>query len=124
VLIKKTALLFAVTTLASMSWGALAQQAQPAPQAQAAPQAQQAPAKPMNAQEMKAAFAEKFRQADADNDGKLTRQEAEAGMPEVAKNFDKIDTKKKGYVTQRQVGAYFVAKAKQRRTASDPGSLN
>ncbi|MNS72391.1 EF hand [compost metagenome] len=78
----------------------------------------------MTAQEMKAAFAEKFKAADTDNDGKLTRQEAEAGMPEVAKNFDKIDRKKTGYVTQKQVGSYAVAKAKQRRTAQDPSSLN
>lgn len=79
---------------------------------------------PKNAQEAKAAFAAKFKQADTDGDGKLTRQEAEAGMPEVAKNFDKIDARKKGYVTQRQIGAYFAAKAKQKRTADDPGSLN
>jgi len=85
--------------------------------------AQDAP-KPRNAQEAKAAFAAKFKQADTDGDGKLTRQEAEAGMPEVAKNFDKIDTKKRGYVTQKQIGSYFVAQAKQKRTASDPGSLN
>lgn len=90
----------------------------------ALPAMAQQQAAPKNAQEAKAAFAEKFRQADADSDGKLSRQEAEAGMPEVAKNFDKIDTKKTGYVTQKQVGAYFVARAKQKRTASDPGSLN
>lgn len=92
--------------------------------AMATPVLAQEAAAPKNAQEAKAAFAEKFKQADADGDGKLTRQEAEAGMPEVAKNFDKIDTKKRGYVTQKQIGAYFVAKAKQKKTASDPGSLN
>ncbi|QEZ48165.1 calcium-binding protein [Cupriavidus oxalaticus] len=93
--------------------------------AQQPPQAQPGqPQKPMTAQEAKAMFAEKFKAADADNDGKLTRQEAEAGMPEVAKNFDKIDRKKTGYVTQKQVGSYAVAKAKQRKTAQDPSSLN
>lgn len=88
--------------------------------------AQQAPAepRPANAKEAKAMFAEKFKAADVDHDGKLTRAEAEAGMPEVAKQFDQIDTKKTGAVTQRQIGAYFVAKAKQRKTAQDPGSLN
>lgn len=86
--------------------------------------AQQPPAQaPMNPKEAKARFAEKFAAADADHDGKLTRAEAEAGMPEVAKNFDKIDTKKKGYVTQKQIGAYFAARMKDQR-AKDPGSLN
>jgi len=81
------------------------------------------PQEPMNAQEAKAKFTEKFNAADADHDGKLTRQEAEAGMPNVAKDFDKIDAKKKGFVTQKQIGAYYAAKAKQRR-AQDPGNLN
>lgn len=40
-----------------------------------------------------------FKAADKDHDGKLTRAEAEAGMPRVAKNFDQIDKDKKGYVT-------------------------
>jgi hypothetical protein len=83
----------------------------------------QQPQQPMNAQEAKAKFAEKFKEADADHDGKLTREEAEAGMPNVAKDFDKIDAKKKGFVTQKQIGAYYAAKAKQRR-AQDPGNLN
>lgn len=87
-----------------------------------AQQQQQQP--PANAKEAKARFAEKFNAADADHDGKLTRQEAEAGMPNVAKDFDKIDTKKTGSVTQKQIGAYYAAKAKQRRAAQDPGSLN
>ncbi|MBV8271175.1 MAG: calcium-binding protein [Cupriavidus sp.] len=81
------------------------------------------PQQPMNAQEAKAKFTEKFNAADADHDGKLTRDEAQASMPEVAKDFDKIDAKKKGYVTQKQIGAYYAAKAKQRR-AQDPGNLN
>ncbi len=78
----------------------------------------------MNAKEAKAKFIEKFNAADANHDGKLTREEADAGMPNVAKDFDKIDTKKSGSVTQKQIGAYYAAKAKQRRAAQDPGSLN
>lgn len=80
--------------------------------------------KPANAQEAKAAFAEKFKAADTNQDGKLSREEAEAGMPEVFKNYDKIDTKKTNGITQKQIGAYFAARAKQQKAARDPGSLN
>ncbi|TDF62000.1 calcium-binding protein [Cupriavidus sp. L7L] len=117
-----TGALLAAVFVAGQAGAQQQPQAQPAQPAQPTQPAQ--PQKPMTAQEMKAAFAEKFKAADTDNDGKLTRQEAEAGMPEVAKNFDKIDRKKTGYVTQKQVGSYAVAKAKQRKTAQDPSSLN
>ncbi len=41
---------------------------------------------------------EKFKSADKDNDGKLTLEEAKAGMPRVAKAFSKIDASKQGYI--------------------------
>lgn len=63
------------------------------------------PPKGMNPAETKKWFSERFKQADTDHDGKLTREEARAGMPEVYKRFDQIDTRKRGYVTERQVGA-------------------
>src|SRR5437879_2833378 len=43
--------------------------------------AQQPP--PANAKEAMTKFSEKFKAADANHDGKLTREEAQAGMPEV-----------------------------------------
>lgn len=48
---------------------------------------------------------DRFAQADKNHDGKLTLEEAQAGMPKVAANFDKIDTQKKGYVTVDQIKA-------------------
>ncbi len=48
---------------------------------------------------------DRFSQADKNHDGKLTLEEAQAGMPKVAANFDKIDTQKKGYVTVDQIKA-------------------
>lgn len=48
---------------------------------------------------------EKFKAADKDHDGKLTLEEAKAGMPRVAKGFDKIDKDKKGYLTVDQIKA-------------------
>jgi Ca2+-binding EF-hand superfamily protein len=48
----------------------------------------------------------RFKAADKDNDGCLTRQEAEAGMPRVAKGFDKIDSAKKGCITVDQIKVF------------------
>ena len=47
----------------------------------------------------------RFAAADKDADGKLTKAEADAGMPRVAKNFDRLDKDKKGYVTLDQLKA-------------------
>jgi Ca2+-binding EF-hand superfamily protein len=49
---------------------------------------------------------EKFKAADVNHDGKLTLEEAKAGMPRVAKAFDKIDVEKKGYITLEQLQAF------------------
>ncbi len=45
----------------------------------------------------------KFKAADKNVDGQLSLDEAKAGMPRVAKGFDKIDVEKKGYVTLAQI---------------------
>jgi Ca2+-binding EF-hand superfamily protein len=47
----------------------------------------------------------KFKAADKNNDGKLTREEAKAGMPRVARGFSKIDAQNKGYVTADEIKA-------------------
>ena len=49
---------------------------------------------------------QKFKTADANHDGKLTLEEAKTGMPRVAKNFDRIDVEKKGYITLEQLQAF------------------
>lgn len=48
---------------------------------------------------------DRFARADKNHDGRLTLEEAQAGMPKVAANFDKIDTQKRGYVTVDQIKA-------------------
>lgn len=40
----------------------------------------------------------RFAAADKNQDGKLTLEEAQAGMPKVAANFDKIDTPPRAWV--------------------------
>lgn len=49
---------------------------------------------------------EKFKAADKDGDGKLTLEEAKAGMPRIAKAFSKIDKDKKGFITVDQIKAF------------------
>jgi Ca2+-binding EF-hand superfamily protein len=50
----------------------------------------------------------RFSAADVDHDGKLTRTEAQAGMPRVASYFDAIDTGHRGYVTLEQIEQFVV----------------
>lgn len=47
----------------------------------------------------------RFKKADKDGNGKLTLDEAKAGMPRVAKNFDKIKSGSNDYVTLDEVKA-------------------
>jgi Ca2+-binding EF-hand superfamily protein len=52
---------------------------------------------------MDAVLEQRFKAANTTADGKLTLEQAKAGMPRVAKNFDKIDTDHKGYITLQQI---------------------
>ena len=57
------------------------------------------PKPPSNKQEVQA----RFEAADTNADGKITLEEAKAGLPRVAMAWDKIDVDKKGYVTLDQL---------------------
>jgi hypothetical protein len=77
-------------------------------------------AKPMSIKEVRAKIHERFVAADSNHDRKLTRDEAQAGMPKVYENFDKIDVRHRGYVTERQIGAYWSAVTKAQAQKADP----
>lgn len=47
----------------------------------------------------------RFKTADANKDGKLSKAEAKAKMPRIYNNFDRIDTDKDGFVTLDQIKA-------------------
>ncbi|MGU7773066.1 EF-hand domain-containing protein [Burkholderia sp. MR1-5-21] len=49
----------------------------------------------------------RFATANTTHDGKLTREQAAAGMPMVAQHFDEIDTQQNGYVTVAQIEAFM-----------------
>ena len=59
-------------------------------------------------------FAERFKKADTNGDGKLTKDEANGKMPRVYENFDAIDKNKKGYVTLQEIMAYGTERSASR----------
>ncbi len=60
---------------------------------------------------MQARSQERFKHADANGDGRLTREEAQKGMPMVARHFDQIDANKDGSVTFEELLAARKARA-------------
>jgi hypothetical protein len=78
----------------------------------------QTTAQPMSpgprAEQMMQRLQTRFATANTTHDGKLTREQAAAGMPRVAQHFDEIDTQKNGYVTLPQIEAFLRAHAAQR----------
>ena len=56
----------------------------------------------------------RFVHANTTRDGKLTREQAQAGMPMVAKHFDEIDTHRAGYVTLPQIEAFLAQRMRSR----------
>lgn len=83
--------------------------------AQAPASAPPTPPAPMTAKEAKQKFAEKFAAADNNHDGKLTREEAQSGMPDVYAHFGEIDRKKKGYVTRKEIGQWYGLRFKEKQ---------
>ena len=59
----------------------------------------------------------RFDAADTNKDGKLTREEAQAKMPKVYKNFDAIDTHHTGAVSLADIETFVVSKKGSRKPA-------
>ncbi|MFP6560237.1 EF-hand domain-containing protein [Paraburkholderia sp. B3] len=57
----------------------------------------------------------RFASANTTRDGKLTRAQAQAGMPMVAQHFDEIDTQQQGYVTLAQIEDFMRQKMAARQ---------
>jgi Ca2+-binding EF-hand superfamily protein len=56
-------------------------------------------------EEAKAEMAARFKAADKNGDGLLSKEEATAGMPMVARRFDQLDTNKDGEVSPEELAA-------------------
>jgi hypothetical protein len=72
---------------------------------------------PENRAQMAQQMAERFKAADKDGDGALSRAEAEAGMPRLAQRFDAIDTAKTGKITQEQIRSFMQKQMQERHDA-------
>jgi Ca2+-binding EF-hand superfamily protein len=73
-----------------------------------ASQASENPASPdrkARPDEIKAQMLERFKAADTNGDGMISREEASAGLPQLAKHFDSIDTDKNGLITMQEFEA-------------------
>ncbi len=64
--------------------------------------------------ERQARAAERFKHADTDGDGAISRAEAEKNAPRLAQKFDLIDSNKDGKLTQDELRAYREAKRGRR----------
>lgn len=53
---------------------------------------------------------ERFKHADTDGDGAISRAEAEKQVPRLAQKFDRIDADKDGRLTQEELRAYREAR--------------
>jgi hypothetical protein len=87
----------------------------------AQPGAYQDPAGGAASSEQGGSLALRFAAANVTNDGRLTREQAEAAMPLVAQNFDAIDVEGKGYVTLPEIQAFT---AQRRAAGGQPIQLN
>ncbi|MDB5851563.1 MAG: EF-hand-like protein [Rhodoferax sp.] len=61
------------------------------------------------AQNLRAELQKRFAAADANGDGRLSRDEAREKMPRVYRNFDAIDAAHTGSVTLQQIAAFAAA---------------
>ncbi len=61
--------------------------------------------------------AERFKHADTDGDGAISRAEAEKQAPRLAKKFDQIDGNKDGKLTQDELRAYRETKRSRKDKA-------
>lgn len=69
--------------------------------------------------QMRGELQKRFAAADANGDGKLTRDEAKGKMPMVEKNFDAIDTAHTGAITLADIETYAIAQKGKRKTAAN-----
>jgi len=61
--------------------------------------------------ELQARVQERFRKADTDGDGRISREEAQKGMPQLARDFNRVDSNKDGMVTLEEMEAALKAHA-------------
>jgi hypothetical protein len=111
-------LLLSLLLLPVLFGPAPADEAPPVPQVPAAP----APlaSEPPKAHHSRLTWQQHFAQANLAHDGHLTRDEATAGFPMIAKHFDDIDADHKGYVTENDIQSWRKMRSAARRLSRRP----
>ena len=71
----------------------------------------------------KAQFEQRFKRADADGNGAISRAEAQKAMPRLARHFDRIDANKDGQVTREEIAAARKAFFERRKPRAEAGKI-
>jgi hypothetical protein len=71
-------------------------------------------------QNLRAKAAQRFEDADADHDGRISADEADGRMPRVSAHFSEIDADHDGFVTREELAAFMRARAAERRRTAAP----
>jgi hypothetical protein len=61
---------------------------------------------------------QRFEAADSNHDGKISPDEARAGMPRVSEHFAEIDANKDGFVSRDEIAAFMQARMAERRAGA------
>ncbi len=70
-----------------------------------------------------ARFEQRFKSADADGNGMISRTEAEKGLPRLARRFEQIDADKDGHITRDEVAAARKAHMERRKLRPEPSKI-
>jgi len=71
--------------------------------------------------ERQARFEQRFKQADKDGNGMISRAEAEQAMPRMLRHFDRIDADHDGQITREEIAAMRKARFEGRRQPERTG---
>ena len=74
-------------------------------------------------QQMKAKADAWWKKVDTDGDGRISRDEASANAPHVAKNFDKIDSDHDGTVSREELRAAMRERHREHRSGGEHGGV-
>ena len=67
-----------------------------------------------------ARFEQRFKRADTDGNGVISRAEAEKHMPRLARHFDRVDANRDGQITREEMASVRKALFEQRQRRSEP----
>lgn len=74
-------------------------------------------------QQQRRKSAQRFKDADKDHNGALSREEARA-LPGLSAHFDEMDANRDGQLTLQEIGDYVRAQARQRRQGPQRDKIN